>query len=502
MADALAVGAARLSGVESRRLTRRAAELRERIWRLERREADGMEALELYRTLEQSGGVEGCHAKVDRALLQAELRGDPAEAYRTVYTARAGSPRTQCAERASRILETLEAFKPLPNVLADIDRQLGRAADAGASDRKTGTVRIDERGPVVVPTLPASSSKGPAQITGVERYGAKDAARIVVLVSRPTTFDVGFIGRQSPTRGPRLYVDIHEAAYRGKLAFDVRGLVERVRLGRRKNGTRVVLDLQTSVYRKVFYLPEPFRLVIDVSTEPPQVADVARGGPRAVRRVVLDPGHGGHDPGATGPSGLAEKDVTLDIAHRAAPLIARELGIATLLTRDSDDYVALDERAARANAFQADLFVSIHCNASEDGAGRGVMTFVLDESRDALAARIAARENAASPAAAAELANVLSRVQDAGNVARSVHFAGLLQRATMASLGPAYPDVSDRGVRRAGFYVLAGARMPAVLFEVSFISNPDGEMRLNTGDYRQKIADGIVNAVRAYREGR
>ena len=97
---------------------------------------------------------------------------------------------------------------------------------------------------------------------------------------------------------------------------------------------------------------------------------------------MLDPGHGGHDPGASGPSGLREKDVTLDIAHRAAPLIARELGISTLLTRDSDDYVALDERTARANAFQADLFVSIHCNASEDGAGRGVMTFVLDDSRD------------------------------------------------------------------------------------------------------------------------
>jgi N-acetylmuramoyl-L-alanine amidase len=182
-------------------------------------------------------------------------------------------------------------------------------------------------------------------------------------------------------------------------------------------------------------------------------------------------------------------------------LVARELGIVTLLTRDSDDFVPLDERSARANAFGADLFVSIHCNATQAGEATGVMTFVLDESHDALASQIAARENAASPAAGAELAKVMSRVLDISSVNHSVKFAGLLQRSAMASLGPAYPEVRDGGVRRAGFYVLAGAHMPAVLFETSFISSSTGEARLNTGDYRQKLADAIVNAVRAYREG-
>src|SRR5207247_5948670 len=124
--------------------------------------------------------------------------------------------------------------------------------------------------------------------------------------------------------------------------------------------------------------PEPFRLVIDVFKEPPIAEAPTQPGARRVRRVVLDPGHGGHDPGAIGAGGLREKDVALDVAHRAAPLVARELGISTLLTRDSDVSVPLDERVARANAFGADLFVSIHCNASEQGGGRGVMTFVLD----------------------------------------------------------------------------------------------------------------------------
>jgi N-acetylmuramoyl-L-alanine amidase len=127
---------------------------------------------------------------------------------------------------------------------------------------------------------------------------------------------------------------------------------------------------------------------------------------------------------------------------------------------------------------------------------------VLDDSSDATASRLAARENAASVEAAVELANALSRVIDRGTAERSAHFASLLQRATMASLGPRYSGAQNLGVRRAGFYVLAGARMPAVLYETSFISSPVEETRLNTPDYRQKLADAVVNAIRAYREGK
>jgi N-acetylmuramoyl-L-alanine amidase len=215
----------------------------------------------------------------------------------------------------------------------------------------------------------------------------------------------------------------------------------------------------------------------------------------------LDPGHGGHDPGALGPNGLQEKDVALDIAHRAAPLLAREAGVSTLLTRDVDVFVPLDERAARANAFHADLFVSIHLNSNPDQASRGVMTFVLDASHDAAASKVAARENASTEAAAVELANALSRVDSLARRESSELFASLLQRAAGASLRQRYDDVLDSGVRKAGFYVLAGAAMPSVLFEGSFISNPIEADRLNQADYRQLLADSIVNAVRAYQQG-
>jgi N-acetylmuramoyl-L-alanine amidase len=435
-------------------------------------------------------------------LLEGELRSDPAETYRGAYVLRRSATEPRCQARADQVLATLAAWKPLPSVLAELDRRATpELPDAGPRSAPEASTPASDEGPVVLPVLTKEASKEPVRITSIERYGAKDAARVVVFLTRPTLFEVGILGGEDG-RGSRLFVDIERASYRGARTFGVGGIVQKVRVGTQHEKTRVVLDLEQRVYRKVFYLPEPFRLVIDVSKDAPRTLEEERGRPVAVRRVVLDPGHGGQDPGATGPGGLREKDVTLDIAHRAAPLIARELGIVTLLTRDSDDYVPLDERAARANAFQADLFVSIHCNASEDGGGRGLMTFVLDESRDALASRIAARENSASTAAGAELANALNQVLDVGGRARSLHFAELLQRASVVSLGAHYPDVVDQGIRRAGFYVLAGARMPAVLFETSFISNPVGESRLNTGDYRQRLADGIVNAIRAYREGR
>lgn len=499
-ADALALAGAHRGGDSGGHMVMAAARMRRRLWRLERRAADGLEAVELLRNAGRSRWSGACDARIDRAVLEGELRNDPGETYRAVYLVRATTREAACEKHAEVVLGTLAAFKPLPNVLAALDRQASEES-SGAPAASGSAGHAEDEGPVVIPTLSASASRKPAKITRIERYGAKDAARIVVFVTHPTTFEVGALPRQGAARGPRLYIDIHNASYHGKRELGVGGLVERVRLGHHKKDTRVVLDLGAKVYRKVFYLPEPFRLVVDVSREPPAVAS-AEHGPQTIHRVVLDPGHGGHDPGAIGPSGLREKDVTLDIAHRAAPLIARELGISTLLTRDSDDYVALDERTARANAFQADLFVSIHCNASEKATSHGVMTFVLDESRDVLASHIAARENSASPAAAAELANVMSHVLDAGSVARSVRFAGLLQRAALASLSPGYGAVEDQGVKRAGFYVLAGARMPAVLFETTFISNPTGEARLNTADYRQKVADSIVNAIRAYREGR
>jgi N-acetylmuramoyl-L-alanine amidase len=503
-ADAWAVAGTKQGGKPGAKLLLDAARLRERIFRADHREADALEAIELYRQAARSEPSVRCSAATSAAVLEGELKADPELAFQAVYRASLTPGAEQgCKQRTEKILSTLSAFRPPPSVLSRIDREGASpatqtsAGSLSAEPLPAQALEPSANDGVIVPTLGAK--RGPARVTKIERYAAADAARVVVYVTAPATYKVGFLDESS--KSPRLFVDIDGATYQGAKTFEVGGLVTRVRIGAEATRTRVVLDLSSVAYRHVFYMPEPFRLVIDVSKDPPQRNQEVTRGPRQVRRVVLDPGHGGHDPGASGPSGLREKDVTLDIAHRAAPLIARELGISTLLTRDSDDYVALDERTARANAFQADLFVSIHCNASEDGAGRGVMTFVLDDSRDAASMRLAARENDASAEAAAELAGALRRADGNLSAGRSNHFAELLQRSAIASLSPSYGDIPNSGIKRAGFYVLAGARMPAVLFETSFISNSVGETRFNTGDFRQKIADAIVNAVRAYRDG-
>jgi len=491
-ADALALSASRHSSDEARELLASAAALRTRLFRLEHRDADALEAVELWSQAADAVAERACEPSLQRALIEGEVKRDPALAYRRIEALRRGTLDLGCRQRCDAALLGLAAFRPL-----DVKND---APPASSVPPPVPSGSEPGRGSVVTPGA-AQIRAEPAALTAIERYGAKDAARVVVHVTHPALFEVRSL-EASDGKSPRLVVDLSNVTASKRAPLDVGGLVERVRVGAQTSGTRVVLDLAAPAYHRVFYLPEPFRLVIDVFKDAPPGMAPGAPGTRDVRRVVLDPGHGGHDPGATGPSGLREKDVTLDIAHRAAPLLARELGISTLLTRDSDAYVALDERTARANAFGADVLISIHCNASEDGGGKGVMTFVLDRSRDALSARVAARENSGSAAAASELANALSATLDRGTVDRSERLAALLQRATLASLSERYADVPDSGVRRAGFYVLAGAAMPAVLFETSFISNSAGEERLNSADYRQKLADGIVNAVRAYRDGR
>lgn len=487
--------AARASGEKSAELYVAAADLRERSYRLEHKEADALETAELLAAASRAAPERRCELELREATLEAERRADPASGYKRLYAERARAKDARCRDALDRALLGLAAYRPSPETLRELES--GAAAPASSAPSAASTGSGPTAGPVVVPSA-VPSATGPVSVTRIERYGAKDAARVVVHLSAPAQFQVTSL-EAGPGAPPRVVVDLPGVSYKGERAFGVGGLVERLRIGAESKKTRVVLDLAAPAYRRVFYLPEPFRLVIDIAKTAPLSAGQ---GTRSIRRVVLDPGHGGHDPGAAGPAGLKEKDVTLDIAHRAAPLLARELGVSTLLTRDADVFVALDERTARANAFGADLLISIHCNASEDGSGHGVMSFVLDESPDSMAARVAARENAASTQAGSELAAALSQFLDRGTVARSEHFASLLQRSTLASLGKRYPDVPDLGVRRAGFYVLAGAAMPAVLFESSFISNARGEIRLNTADYREKLADGIVNAVRAYQSGK
>ncbi len=334
----------------------------------------------------------------------------------------------------------------------------------------------------------------PATVSAVRTYPGRDAVRVVLVADGESAFEL-----EGGPSSSKVTLRLAGARYEGPDTVEVGGLVGSASIAQDGDDVVVSFARPPGTEPRAFATSEPHRVILDLVRARKAQRPSQSG--RSVRRVVLDPGHGGHDPGATGSNGLEEKTVVLDIAHRTAALLARELGITTLLTRDTDDFVPLEERTARANAFGADLFVSIHCNANHLPGSRGVMTFVLNPADKAVHARVAARENRGTARAADELARTAVRVIDAPTIRQSQDFAGLLQRASRASLAQGYADVPILGVEKGGFFVLAGARMPSVLFETSFISNRRDAKYLASDQYRQKVADAIVNAVRAYRRG-
>ncbi len=219
---------------------------------------------------------------------------------------------------------------------------------------------------------------------------------------------------------------------------------------------------------------------------------------RGPRRVVLDPGHGGSDPGAIGPSGLHEAEVNLDVARRVAARLAERYGVQVILTRDRDTYVPLEDRAAHANDAGVDLFVSIHCNAARNLEAHGIATFVLDTGSPRVANRVTMREGelvSGDPWGGGEVTRILADLRLTQHGGRSVRLAESIQRAMLHDARLLYPSVEDMGVHPAGFHVLVSARMPSVLVELSFISNAAEEQRLRGDAYRDVLASAIARAV-------
>jgi N-acetylmuramoyl-L-alanine amidase len=213
---------------------------------------------------------------------------------------------------------------------------------------------------------------------------------------------------------------------------------------------------------------------------------------------VVDAGHGGHDPGAIGPRRVREKDVTLAMAKKLARKL-RDAGFEVVLTRDRDRYLPLEERTAIANTARADLFVSIHANAHPRRNRSGVETYYLNVADDRYAARLAARENGLDPEQGeAVLTRILTDLEVKASAGQSRRLAEAVQREVTAGVRSRVGEVRDLGVKGALFYVLLGARMPAVLVETAFVSNREEERRLASARYQDVVASGIARAVVAY----
>jgi len=220
-----------------------------------------------------------------------------------------------------------------------------------------------------------------------------------------------------------------------------------------------------------------------------------------IGRIVIDAGHGGHDTGTIGPNGLMEKEVVLDVALRLGRMLENRLGADVIYTRSDDTFIPLETRTAIANQHQADLFVSIHANSSSDPDARGVETYYLNFTSNPDALEVAARENAVSQKSIFQLQDLVKKITLKEKIEESRELASDVQQSLYTGLAGRRSDLKDRGVKKAPFVVLIGANMPSILAEVSFVSNPTDETKMETPEYRQKIAESIYKGISKYASG-
>jgi N-acetylmuramoyl-L-alanine amidase len=348
---------------------------------------------------------------------------------------------------------------------------------------------------------------GLGDVVDVRHWSYPEYTRVVVELSRPAVSEVRHLPAAAG-RPERLYVDLPGIWVGRRYPAPVRvgdGLLRDVRLGQNTlTNARLVLDLQRYGRHQLLVLRAPDRVVIDVYGPPvrraPEAGRDARMplDVRGVRTVVLDPGHGGKDPGAIGVSGIREKDVTLDLARRLRPRLEAR-GFQVVLTRNSDRFLSLEERTALAAGSGGDLFVSLHANAARRRSARGIETYYLDTANHRQSVRVAARENGMAPAEFDQLDRTLVRLRLAENSQYSSRLASLIQRSVVERVGRRFRGVQDHGVKVGPFYVLFLSSMPSVLFESGFVTHFQEGRRLRNPTYLDEMAEAMARALSTYR---
>ena len=396
------------------------------------------------------------------------------------------------------------------------------------------------------PATPASST---VTLRAIRREVLPETLRITLELDREVSFHDERIAGP-----PRVFIDLPntraaEALKDATIPFPD-GVVKQVRVGRQLNQrTRVVLDLNGAGAHSVYSVYNPFRVVIDfertaaavpplLSSRPALIGNSTAGAPvvlpsnaskgapsseaparpppapaapprnadggfslarqlgLGVTRVVIDPGHGGHDPGARG-NGISEAALVLDVATRLEELLKKQ-GLEVLLTRRTNVYVSLEERTALANRYDADLFLSIHANASTVPAARGIETYFLNFATNREAEAIAARENAGAARSMRHLPDIVQAIALNNKIDESRDFATIVQSALYDQLRKTNRTLKNLGVKQAPFMVLVGAAMPSVLAEISFMSNNAEATLLKTDRYKQQIADALMSGIMRY----
>ena len=488
-------------------------------------------------------GESGAQLFKEAAAREAALRAE-------IDSRKAGTPATPLLDRARTLVGAYEDISRLFSSSPYSDDALWHAgvlaADAfwefGEPDDRTRALRL-------LKTLGNRHPASPLVRQATPQLDRLNAAKVPALEPKPPAAMLKAIRREVLPGAMRVTLELGgEAAYHDeevdappRVFIDLQNtrpvealkdvtqafpddLVRQIRVGRQLGTrTRVVLDLTAAAPRAVYALYNPYRVVIDFSRDAPAAASTAappakaeRGVPPSppavngrggfslsrqlglgVARVVIDPGHGGHDPGAMH-NGLSEADLMLDVALRLEKLLAKQPGVEVVMTRRSNVFVPLEERTAIANREGADLFLSIHANASEDDRARGIETYFLNFAPNPAAEAIAARENAASARTMRQLPDIVKAIALNNKLDESRDFASFVQSAMMDRLKRANKSVKDLGVKQAPFVVLIGATMPSILAEVAFLTNHQEATLLRGGTYRQQIAEAIFNGVMRY----
>jgi N-acetylmuramoyl-L-alanine amidase len=421
-----------------------------------------------------------------------------------VTSGEAGAPRTVSPDGIKPVARPVVASPPRPPAVPAV-----------------ATPRLDPPERVPAPVAPSPQPKPvepargePEPSRAPARSAPRSTPRVELRVRSYPTYTRLVLEADAPIE-PRLvetdggltvaFPDVNPRGWTGtKTVRD--GLVATAELGEARGAAALLVVFERApAARKVFRLEDPPRVVLDFHRQAPRVPAAAPRGdpePEPLRTIVVDPGHGGHDAGAVGPSGLQEKELALDIARRVAALLQEELGVRVVLTRARDQFVGLRERTALANRERADFFLSIHVNAAPAGSATGTETYFLsNEATDGAARRAAEYENRL-------IATDTGPKSGAPEVVRSILW-DLVQsdfQQESSRVAEALQNHLDRalrrpsrGVKQAPFYVLGGAAMPAVLVEIGFISNAQEEQRLRDDGYRDRIARALVAGVAAYK---
>ena len=462
-------------------------------------------------------------ALYEQVRLYAGRLDDRAEAHRALERLKQRAPRAAETRMAAAILD------PPARAPAPPRRAAGNEGAAATAAQRPASTRAPRPEPAAPPTT----------VRNIRHWVGDSHTRVVIDLSGPTPHTEGRL-----TNPDRVFFDLHGATPAEALesrAFPIEGShLRRIRLGvPEEKTTRVVLDFSSIREVTVFALPDPYRLVVDIHGAPPvAVADAsaeeteAAGAPApespaapretgeeegappvpgrtqsgysvarqlgaGVRRIVIDAGHGGKDPGTRAGS-LREKDIALDIAKRLRDDL-EDRGFEVIMTRDKDVFIPLEQRAFIANSREADIFVSVHVNAARNRRARGLETFYLNLATSDDAIEVAARENASTgQVRMADVDNLLKQILNHTWKEESREFATTIQAEMAESILGRVKHPRNRGVKTAGFHVLLGAKMPAVLVEVGFVSNRDEAKQLRSSAHREKLATAIADGIARY----